>query len=45
MFVGDNLLHPDVFPGTRKMEAEVVAMCCDFFRGGSNACGTVSTLS
>ncbi|XP_033637772.1 sphingosine-1-phosphate lyase 1-like [Asterias rubens] len=43
MFVGDNLLHPDVFPGTRKMEAEVVAMCCDFFNGGSSACGTMTS--
>ncbi|XP_033108371.1 sphingosine-1-phosphate lyase 1-like isoform X1 [Anneissia japonica] len=43
IFVGDNLLHPDVFPGTRKMEAEVVAMCCNFFHGGPEACGTMTS--
>ncbi|XP_071952669.1 sphingosine-1-phosphate lyase 1-like isoform X2 [Antedon mediterranea] len=43
IFVGDNLLHPDVFPGTRKMEAEVVAMCCNFFHGGPDACGTMTS--
>ena len=26
-----NPLHPDAFPGIRKMEAEVVRMCCDLF--------------
>lgn len=26
-----NPIHPDVFPGVRKMEAEVVAMVCCFF--------------
>lgn len=25
-----NPIHPDVFPGVRKMEAEVVSMVCDF---------------
>ncbi len=24
-----NPLHPDAFPGIRKMEAEIVRMCCD----------------
>jgi glutamate/tyrosine decarboxylase-like PLP-dependent enzyme len=28
-FVVSNPLHPDVFPGVRKMEAEVVRMCLD----------------
>merc|ERR1719278_191177 len=28
-----NPLHPDAFPGLRKMEAEVVAMVCDLFNG------------
>lgn len=27
-----NPIHPDVFPGVRKMEAEVVAMVCDLFQ-------------
>jgi sphinganine-1-phosphate aldolase len=26
-FVVSNPLHPDVFPGVRKMEAEIVSMC------------------
>ncbi len=26
-----NPLHPDTFPGVRKMEAEIVRMCCDLF--------------
>lgn len=36
-----NPLHPDVFPGIRKMEAEIVQMAIDMFHGGSDACGTV----
>ena len=27
-----NPLHPDAFPGVRKMEAEIVRMCCDLFQ-------------
>ena len=26
-FVTSNPLHPDVFPGVRKMESEIVSMC------------------
>lgn len=26
-----NPLHPDAFPGVRKMEAEIVRICCDLF--------------
>ena len=26
-----NPLHPDAFPGIRKMEAEIVRMCCNLF--------------
>ena len=37
-----NPLHPDMFPGIRKMEAEVIAMCVDMFHGGPNACGVVT---
>lgn len=36
-----NPLHADVFPGIRKMEAEVVRMCCNMFNGGPDSCGTV----
>uniref|UniRef100_A0A2P2I317 sphinganine-1-phosphate aldolase n=1 Tax=Hirondellea gigas TaxID=1518452 RepID=A0A2P2I317_9CRUS len=38
-----NPLHPDVFPGIRKMEAEVVRMCCNMFNGGPESCGTMTT--
>ena len=39
-----NPLHPDAFPGVRKMEAEIVRMCCDLFNvsnliRGTNSCG------
>jgi len=38
-----NPLHPDAFPGVRKMEAEIVRMCCDMFNGGSDSCGCVTS--
>ncbi|XP_032792755.1 sphingosine-1-phosphate lyase isoform X1 [Daphnia magna] len=38
-----NPLHPDVFPGIRKMEAEIVQMAIDMFHGGSDACGTMTS--
>ncbi len=38
-----NPLHPDAFPGVRKMEAEIVRMACNIFRGGPDSCGTVTT--
>ena len=41
-FLWSNPLHPDVFPGVRKMEAEVIQMCVDLFNGGKDACGTMS---
>ncbi|XP_069001270.1 sphingosine-1-phosphate lyase 1 isoform X2 [Embiotoca jacksoni] len=42
-FAWSNPLHPDIFPGVRKMEAEVVRMSCTLFRGGPNSCGTVTS--
>lgn len=33
MFAVSNPLHPDVFPGVRKMEAEIVAMVGFYVRG------------
>ncbi|KAM4730347.1 sphingosine-1-phosphate lyase 1 isoform 1-T1 [Anableps anableps] len=42
-FAWSNPLHPDIFPGVRKMEAEVVRMSCSLFRGGPNSCGTVTS--
>ncbi|CAL4084712.1 unnamed protein product [Meganyctiphanes norvegica] len=38
-----NPLHPDVFPGVRKMEAEVIKMVCTMFNGGPEACGTMTS--
>ncbi|VDK81627.1 unnamed protein product [Litomosoides sigmodontis] len=38
-----NPLHPDVFPGCRKMEAEVVHIVADLFHGGLKCCGTVTS--
>lgn len=41
-FTVANPIHPDVFPGVRKMEAEVVAMVLSLFNAPPNAAG-VST--
>lgn len=44
MFSHTNPLHPDVFPSTRMMEAEVVAMVLNMFNGPpSTACGNVTS--
>lgn len=42
-FAWTNPLHPDLFPGVRKMEAEVVRMACALFNGGPDSCGTVTS--
>lgn len=42
-FAWTNPLHPDIFPGVRKMEAEVVRMACALFNGGPDSCGTVTS--
>lgn len=42
-FAWTNPLHPDVFPDVRKMEAEVVKMTCNMFRGTSDACGCMTS--
>ncbi|KAG8135314.1 putative Sphingosine-1-phosphate lyase 1 protein [Naja naja] len=42
-FAWANPLHPDVFPGVRKMEAEVVRMACTLFHGGPKSCGTMTS--
>ncbi|XP_057704374.1 sphingosine-1-phosphate lyase 1 isoform X1 [Corythoichthys intestinalis] len=42
-FAWSNPLHPDIFPGVRKMEAEVVRMSCTLFNGGPSSCGTVTS--
>jgi sphinganine-1-phosphate aldolase len=38
-----NPLHPDVFPGVRKMEAEIVAMVLALFHAPSNAAGVTTS--
>ncbi|KAF2904404.1 hypothetical protein ILUMI_01769 [Ignelater luminosus] len=38
-----NPLHPDIFPGLCKMEAEVVRIAANLFHGNDNACGTMTT--
>jgi len=43
MALWSNPLHPDAFPGVRKMEAEVVRMACDLFDGGKDSCGCVTS--
>nr|CAG4634753.1 EOG090X051L [Alona affinis] len=43
MSAWSNPLHPDVFPGIRKMEAEIVQMGIRMFHGGPNACGTMTS--
>lgn len=41
-FIVANPIHPDVFPGVRKMEAEVVAMVLDMFNAPSGAVGVMT---
>ncbi|XP_073993913.1 sphingosine-1-phosphate lyase isoform X1 [Rhodnius prolixus] len=38
-----NPLHPDVFPGVNKMEAEVVRIALNLFHGSPDSCGTMTT--
>jgi len=43
LFIWSNPLHPDVFPGVRKMEAEIVAMVVKMYNGDAEACGTTTS--
>ncbi|RPB28043.1 PLP-dependent transferase [Terfezia boudieri ATCC MYA-4762] len=43
MFSVSNPLHPDAFPGVRKMEAEIVAMVLDMYHAPSSAGGTTTS--
>lgn len=36
-----NPLHPDVFPGVCKMEAEIIKMVVNLFHGTEDGCGSV----
>lgn len=43
-FLLSNPLHPDVFPGVRKMEAEVIAMTLGLFHADpARGCGTTTS--
>ena len=42
-FTLSNPLHPDVYPGVRKMEAEIVSMVVKMFNGGPEACGATTS--
>ncbi|KAI1400441.1 PLP-dependent transferase [Hypoxylon fuscum] len=42
-FTVSNPIHPDVFPGVRKMEAEVVAMVLSLFHAPPNAAGVCTS--
>lgn len=42
-FMVANPIHPDVFPGVRKMEAEVVAMVLDLFKAPPGAAGVTTS--
>src|SRR5690606_18662499 len=43
MFSVSNPLHPDVFPGVRKMEAEVVAMVMSLFNAPAEGAGVTTS--
>ncbi|XP_064614038.1 sphingosine-1-phosphate lyase 1-like [Liolophura sinensis] len=43
LYAWANPLHPDVFPDVRRMEAEIVRMCCTMFNGGPETCGVMTS--
>ncbi|KAJ2617773.1 Dihydrosphingosine phosphate lyase [Coemansia sp. RSA 1365] len=43
MFSLTNPLHPGIFPGLRRIEAEVVRMVVDLYNGTSECCGTTTS--
>lgn len=43
LFYDSNPLHPDIFPGTRQMEADVVSCVLDLYHGTENCCGTMTS--
>ena len=42
-FAETNPLHPDVFPGVRKMDAEIVSMCLNMYHGFNGECGATTS--
>ncbi|KAI8973410.1 sphingosine-1-phosphate lyase [Mycotypha africana] len=43
IFAVANPLHPDIFPGIRRMEAESVAMVLNMYHAPSTGCGTMTS--
>lgn len=43
MFMVSNPLHPDVFPGVRRMEAEVVSMVLQLYNAPETGAGTMTS--
>uniref|UniRef100_A0A8R1Y1Z4 sphinganine-1-phosphate aldolase n=1 Tax=Onchocerca volvulus TaxID=6282 RepID=A0A8R1Y1Z4_ONCVO len=43
IYAFSNPLHPDIFPGCRKMEAEIVRIVANLFHGRLECCGTVTS--
>lgn len=42
-FIVANPIHPDVFPGVRKMEAEIVAMVLAMYNAPNGAAGVTTS--
>ncbi|PWN30943.1 sphinganine-1-phosphate aldolase [Jaminaea rosea] len=43
LFLVSNPLHPDLFSGVRRMEAEIISMCLRMYNAPSSACGTTTS--
>lgn len=43
IFAIANPLHPEIFPGIRRMEAESVAMVLSMYNAPSTGCGTMTS--
>lgn len=43
MFLVSNPLHPDLFSGVRRMEAEIISMCLRMYNAPPQACGTTTS--
>ena len=43
IFAVANPLHPEIFPGVRRMEAESVAMVLNMYNAPTSGCGTMTS--
>jgi len=43
LFAWSNPLHPDIFPGVRKLDSEVIRMTADMVHGDKDVCGAVTS--